>query len=144
MKEIRKVAAVVIKENTFMMVRKAGKDVWTSLGGRPEEGESDEQALLREIKEEVNCDAEILQVLGEIVAPAIYDDARLTLSCFLVNLIGNPIIRDGELEEFRFISEQDFKAGIKLPESITDHLIPLLVSEGLLDWSLSAENSLED
>ncbi len=34
------------------MVRKVGKDIWTSLGGRPEGNETEEETLLREIKEE--------------------------------------------------------------------------------------------
>jgi len=37
MKTIHKIAAVVIKNNEFLMVRKVGKDVWTILGGKPDE-----------------------------------------------------------------------------------------------------------
>ena len=57
MNVIHKIAAVVIKDNGFLMVRKAGKDIWTSLGGKPEPGETEEIALMREIKEEVSCEA---------------------------------------------------------------------------------------
>jgi len=51
MQEIHKIIAIVIEDNKFLMVRKVGKDIWTSLGGKPEQGETEEQTLLREIQE---------------------------------------------------------------------------------------------
>lgn len=40
MKIIHKIAALVIKDNAFIMVRKHGSDVWTSLGGRTEKAQT--------------------------------------------------------------------------------------------------------
>ena len=134
MKIIHKIAAVVIKDNAFLMVRKVGSDVWTSLGGKPEEGESEQQALLREIKEEVNCDAHILRKLGDFEAKAAEDDAIVRLSTYLVELIGNIELIDPELEEYQFIGKDYASHGIKMPESIEKYVLPYCIQEGLLVW----------
>lgn len=134
MKTIHKAAAVVIVDNTFLMVRKVGADIWTSLGGHVEQGETPEQAVIREIKEEFNCDSEILRSIGDFRAKAAHDDAELLLSTFLIELKGNIELIDPELEEYRFLTKDYKKEGILLPDSIEDHVIPYCIREGLLDW----------
>lgn len=132
--KIFKVAAVVIKDNKFLMVRKTGKDIWTNLGGKPEVGESDEQALKREVKEELDCETVIIERIGEFENKAVFDDATIHISFFLTELVGSPRISDDELEEFKFISEADVKAGIKMPLTITEQLIPILIKNNMLSW----------
>jgi 8-oxo-dGTP diphosphatase len=134
MKVIHKIAAVVISDNKFLMVRKAGKDMWTSLGGRIEPDETEEQCLLREIKEEANCSAKIIRKLGDFENRAVFDDATVKLSAFLVELIGNIEIIDPELEEHKFIGSSYKQDGIKLPPTIENQVIPLCIKEGLLSW----------
>ena len=131
---IHKIAAVVIKDNSFFVVRKTGKDIWTSLGGKPESGETEEQALLREIKEEVNCDAHIICKLGDFESKAVFDDALVKLSAYLVEIKGEPKISDPELEEWKFISKDYKNTGIKLPPSIEEKIIPFCIKEKLLNW----------
>lgn len=134
MKKIHKIAAMVIKENTFLMVRKAGKDIWTNLGGKPEGNETEEEALIREIKEELDCDTKIIKKLGDFENKAALDDAIIHLSTYLVELIGLPKISDDELEEFKYLSQEDIESGVKLPLSITEQIIPHCVKEGILNW----------
>jgi 8-oxo-dGTP diphosphatase len=134
MKVIRKVAAVVIEDDSFLMVRKAGKDIWTNLGGKPEEGETEEETLRREVFEELGCKCEIKERLGEFENKAALDDATIHISFYLVELKGDPKICDDELEEFRFVSEA-LSRTIKLPATITEQLIPLLINENYLRWS---------
>jgi 8-oxo-dGTP diphosphatase len=134
MKKIYKVAAVVIEDDKFLMVRKTGKDIWTNLGGKPEAGESEEGALIREVKEELNCKAVIKEKLGEFENKAAFDDAIIHISFFLVELVGNPVISDEELEEFKFIGEADLLSGVKLPLTITEQLVPLLIKKSYLKW----------
>lgn len=134
MKEIHKIAAIVIKGNKILMVRKKGKDIWTCLGGKPESNETEDEALLREIQEEVHCDAIILKKLGDFNAPAVFDDAIVKLSTYLVELNGEINLDDPELEECKFISKNYKESGIKLPISVEKYIIPFLINEGLLDW----------
>jgi 8-oxo-dGTP pyrophosphatase MutT (NUDIX family) len=134
MKIIHKIGAFVVEDNSFLMVRKKGKDVWTNLGGHPEEGETEEQALLREIKEELNCEASILKKLGDFEAPAAHDDAIVKLSLYLTELKGAPVISDPELEEFMYISKDWKEKGLKLPASISEKVLPFCIEHKILNW----------
>jgi len=131
---IHKIIAVVINNNKFLMVRKSGKDIWTSLGGKIEAGETEEQCLLREIKEELNCNAVIIKKLGDFEEEAVFDDATVRLSAYLADLQGIPQISDSELEEFRFIDKTYKEQGIKFPSAIEKQVIPSCIKEGLLKW----------
>lgn len=134
MRVIHKIIAVVIEDNKFLMVRKVGKDVWTSLGGKIEQGETEEQCLLREIKEEFDCGATILKKLGDFEDNAVFDDAIVRLSTFHVELKGDINLIDPELEEYRFIEKNYKEEGIKLPPSIENKILPHCIKLGLLDW----------
>lgn len=134
MKIIHKIAGVVIQGNTFLMVRKKGKDIWTSLGGHPEAGETEEQSLIREVKEEMGCGAIIIKKLGDFESPAAHDDAIVKLSTYLITLQGSIKFADPELEEYRYIRKTWKEDGIKLPSSISEHVIPFCIKEGLLAW----------
>lgn len=134
MRKIHKIIAIVIKDNKFLMVRKVGKDIWTSLGGRIEEGETEEECLLREIKEEFNCEAEIVKKLGDFEDKAVFNDAIIRLSAYLVNLNGYIQLIDAELEEYKFIERNYKKQGIKLPPSIENQILPFCIKEGILKW----------
>lgn len=134
MKIIHKIIAIVIEDDKFLMVRKTGKDIWTSLGGKPEAGESEEEALIREIKEELDCEATIIRKLGDFEAPAVFDNATVKLSAYLTTLDGDPKISDDELEEFIYIDNNYKQQGIKLPPSIEDQIIPFCIESKLLNW----------
>jgi len=135
MKTIHKIAAMVIENDEFLMVRKVGKDIWTNLGGKPEGNETEKEALIREIKEELDCGAKVIRKLGDFEALAVFDaDTTIKLSTYLVKLIGEPKISDPELEEFKFIGENYREENINLPESITKYIIPFLIKSNLLNW----------
>ena len=134
MKVIHKIAAMVIKDNSFLMVRKKGKDIWTNLGGKPEGDETEEQALVREIKEELDCDAKVIRKLGDFESKAAFDDAIVKLSTYLVELIGEPRVIDEELEVFDYIKKDYKSQGIKLPASIEEKILPFCIEQKLLDW----------
>jgi len=135
MKTIHKIAAMVIKDDKFLMVRKEGKDIWTNLGGKPEGDETEEKALIRETQEELDCEAKIIKKLGNFEAPAVFDEeTTIRLSTYLVEIVGEPKISDPELEEFRYIGENYKEEGIKFPDSIVEHIIPYCIKNKLLNW----------
>lgn len=131
---IHKIIAVVIRNNEFFMVRKKGKDIWTSLGGKPEKGETEEETLLREINEEIHCKARVLRKLGDFTAKAVFDDALVVLSAYLVDLEGDIKLDDPELEECAFIGKDYAAKGIKFPSSIEEQIIPYCIENKLLYW----------
>jgi ADP-ribose pyrophosphatase YjhB (NUDIX family) len=138
MEIIHKIAAMVIQEDSFLMVRKKDKDTWTNLGGHPEEGETEEETLLREIREEASCNGRIIKKLGDFKAPAAQDDATVCLSTYLVELDGPINISNDpehELADAKFFTRAEYQSNkYKFPLSITNHVIPFCVSQGLLKW----------
>ncbi|MGV8163066.1 MAG: NUDIX domain-containing protein [Candidatus Nanoarchaeia archaeon] len=133
---IHKIIAIVIEDDKLLMVRKKGKDIWTGLGGKIEAGETEEEALLREIDEEIHCKARIIKSLGDTKSKAVFDDAIVKLSAYHVELLGEINLDDPELEECKFIPENYKELGIKLPPSMEGQRIPQLVQEGLLKWKI--------
>jgi len=54
------VAGFIINQNKVLLVHHKKLDLWLPVGGHIEKDETPDQTLLREIKEEVNIDVEIL------------------------------------------------------------------------------------
>ncbi len=134
MNVIYKIGAVVIKDNTFLVVRKREKDIWTSLGGKPEGDETEEQTLVRETKEELNCGIVIIRKLLDVQDKAVFDYAQIRLSFYLAELDGKPEVIDNELEEFAYIGKDYKTKNIKLPPSLENQVIPFCIRQGLLKW----------
>ena len=53
---IDKLAFIELRDRKVLETRSMGKDVWYIPGGKREEGETDEQAFIREVKEELTVD----------------------------------------------------------------------------------------
>ena len=92
MKTIEVVAAIIKKDDkVFATQRGYGdfKDGWEFPGGKIEPGETPEEALVREIKEELDADIKV----GDFVTTVEYDypNFHLTMHCFICELISNDI-----------------------------------------------------
>lgn len=63
--------AIVVRDNKVLMVQVKfdGRIFWQAPGGGVEEGESPEQAVLRELKEECNLDGQIVRPLSVATYP---------------------------------------------------------------------------
>lgn len=92
MKTIRVVAAVIARQDKnerkqiFATARGYGdfKGGWEFPGGKIEEGESPQEALVREIKEELNANIQV----GELIQTVEYDypNFHLSMDCFWCEL----------------------------------------------------------
>ena len=72
MKTIKVVAAIIISHNKLFATQRGYgefKDGWEFPGGKIEEGETPQQALKREIREELDTEIEV----GELVDTVEYD-----------------------------------------------------------------------
>lgn len=88
MKEVKVVAAVIFDgSRVFATQRGYGdmKDGWEFPGGKVEEGETLQQALKREIKEELNTDILVEEHIMTI--EHFYPKFHLIMDCFLCNVI---------------------------------------------------------
>lgn len=85
------VAALIWKNNKFMICQrpatKARALLWKFVGGKVEQGETKEQALIRECKEELNITLNVDDVFMEVVHE--YPDITVHLTLF------NAIIAEG-------------------------------------------------
>ena len=84
MKTIEVVAAVIIKDGkVFATQRGYGqwKDWWEFPGGKIEPGECPQEALVREIREELDAEIEVGGLLETVEWD--YPDFHLTMHCFI-------------------------------------------------------------
>jgi 8-oxo-dGTP diphosphatase len=87
MSDIDKLAWLHVRERRILAARSRGRAAWYLPGGKREAGESDAQALIREIREElgVALRAESLQPVGVFRAEADGqpDGVHVVLTCYL-------------------------------------------------------------
>ena len=110
MRTIDKLAWLVIKDKQVLGARSKGKAVWYMPGGKREEGESDQQALIREIREELAVDLapESLQYAGVFEAQADGEPAgtRVRTTCYFADFTGT-ITAAAEIEEVKWLTCAD-------------------------------------
>lgn len=98
MKTIEVVAAIIKDGDKFFATQRGYgefKDGWEFPGGKMEPGESPEQALIREIKEELDTEIEV----GQLVETVEYDypQFHLTMHCFICSIkSGNLVLKEHE------------------------------------------------
>lgn len=98
MKRIEVVAAVILRDGkVFATQRGYGpwKDWWEFPGGKMEAGESPEEALKREIKEELKADINVGDLIDTIEWD--YPEFHLSLHCYWCSLVsGEPTLLEHE------------------------------------------------
>ncbi|EDK72368.1 NUDIX hydrolase [candidate division TM7 genomosp. GTL1] len=106
--DIHKAAGIIIKNRRLLVERSHGKDVFVAPGGKLESGETLQQAVIRELKEEfsLNVAESDLEEFGTFYAEAAgsYNAGKkLRMDVFVINNAGE-IIPDNGVEEIRWLS----------------------------------------
>ena len=98
MKTIRVVAAIIIEQGkVFATQRGYGefKDGWEFPGGKIEPGETPEAAIVREIKEELDTEIEVVKLLDTVEYD--YPQFHLSMDCFICRIkSGNLVLKEHE------------------------------------------------
>ena len=92
MKTIKVVAAIIIKDGqVFATQRGYGefKGWWEFPGGKMEPGESPQEALKREIREELDAEVEVRELLETVEWD--YPNFHLTMHCFICSLLSESL-----------------------------------------------------
>jgi 8-oxo-dGTP diphosphatase len=93
---------LLIKRNTRPFV-----GFWALPGGRMEPGETIDQTVIREVKEETGLDVKIVKVVGEYVEKGIREeiDYEYYPTCFVVTPVGGELKKqDSEIQEMKLFS----------------------------------------
>ena len=98
MKTVRVVAAIIIEnDKVFATQRGYGefKDGWEFPGGKIEPGETPEEAIVREIKEELDTEVEVIELLDTVEYD--YPNFHLSMGCFICKIkSGDLVLKEHE------------------------------------------------
>ena len=118
---IDKLAYILIKDKKILVTLSKGKDTWYIPGGKRETQESDQTALIREVKEELMVDLipATIKQYGVFEAPAHGkpEGTFVRMTCYQANFSGK-LQASSEIEKIAF-----FDYSQKELCSAVDHLI---------------------
>ncbi|MDF2940941.1 MAG: hypothetical protein K0R66_1583 [Gammaproteobacteria bacterium] len=132
MAEIDKLAWIYIKNKQLLAARSKNKTTYYIPGGKREPGESDSEALIREIKEELSVKLlpKTIQHMGTFSAQADGkpEGTLVKMTCYLAEFTGK-IQADAEIEEISWLNYKDKQKCSLVAQIIIDHL----KSKGMID-----------
>lgn len=126
------VGAVILDEDgRLCLVRRANepaKGLWSFPGGKVEPGESDEEAIVREVLEETSLRVSIEADLGYVMRPA-PDGRTFSIHEFRMRMVGTRKPRSGDdALDAEFFSVDEIRE-----LTTTDGLLEFLAEHGILE-----------
>jgi len=123
-------------ETKFLVCEKYPEDetaLYLMPGGKIEKGENNIECLVREIKEELNCEVDIesLVYLNEYIGPSATSAARdVSIKLYQGKLIGHPV-PSSEIEFIHWIGKENIN-NLKVSPIIRNKIIPDLIKRKIL------------
>jgi len=127
MKTIEVVAAIIRKEDKIFATQRGYgdfKDWWEFPGGKVEAGETPEEALVREIKEELSTEISIDKFLYTVDYD--YPNFHLTMHCYICSLLSEAMHLN-EHEAARWLKKEDIYTVNWLPAD--EILLTMIIAE---------------
>ena len=132
MKPIDKLAWIEIQDRKILSTRSRGKDTFYIPGGKRMEGESDQEALIREIREELSVEIDPLSLkhfgVFEAQAHGQPEGVVVKMTCYTGSYTGS-LQADSEIDEFAWFTYKDNERSAPVDKIILDYC----KSSGLID-----------
>jgi 8-oxo-dGTP diphosphatase len=119
---IRKIGLAAIENNRLLLVKKKGLAELIMPGGKIEPGETAEQCLRREIKEELDAEVGELSYLGKFEDNASGRDDVVSIALYSGRIIG-AIIASNEIESYVWYGKGSNE---KLSPIVKNKILPFL------------------
>jgi 8-oxo-dGTP diphosphatase len=112
MKEIDKIALILIDNGKILSTKSIGKNKYYIPGGKREKNETDQQTLIREIKEELSVDILLgsIKYVGTFTAQSDGDKEGINvkMTCYKADYLG-VLKKNNEIEEIRWLNYDDLE-----------------------------------
>lgn len=108
-------AVVTDSEGRILLHKRSDNFLWSTPGGAVEIGESVEQAIIREVKEETGFDVEVIKCIGIYSDPhhvIAFSDGEIRQQfsiCFECRIVGGQLAVSSESVQVRFFTEDELK-----------------------------------
>ncbi len=125
------VAVAAVQRGRLLVVsKKAAPEVFYLPGGKPETGESPEETLARELREELGVAPLETSLLGEVEDMAALERVPMRMTVFTARLAGSP----KPAAELAALAWTDGCDGYvpRLAPAVRNHVVPLLLQRGAL------------
>lgn len=132
MKKIEVVAAIIVDNGCVLATQRGYGDFaggWEFPGGKVEEGETNEEALVREIREELDARIEVKDLL--VTVEYRYPAFHLVMHCYTSLLESDVTLL--EHQDARWVSRDDVDSLDWLPADI--EVVDAIKQSGVLGWT---------
>lgn len=128
----QRVGAIIIRDKKVLLVTGYDQNVYWTPGGGVEEGETDEQALQRELREELGMEVKMGKLYCEFASPSIKSDTDIYNRFYLAEATGEPKAQE-EVTRFGWYSraELEEKENLTFP-NFRSYILTRLIADNLL------------
>ena len=124
MKTVKVVAAIICSNGKILATQRGYggyKDWWEFPGGKTEPGETPEEALRREIREELDTEIRVESFFTTVEYD--YPEFHLSMDCFLCTIVGgSPVLLEHEAAKWLLPEELDSVRWLPADEEIVRKL----------------------